>query len=584
MGNVRTKVDDICILLEQNANGLKISEIAEYVKIKPSIVESLVNVLQSVGVVLIDYSPITGNRVILKQRRWGTNSIKPVGKVIDEYILNVKGITADVEIIKPKGSLVYQYILTETNIAPYTLAYLEGVRDAIARSVIISPEELVDNRKINIVYEKFKRSAEPYFDFHDIFRSTQKQILLGSLLIQMYGLGKLEFFLADNDLEEIGINGSSYPVSVYHKKFGWCKTNIIIPTEDEIFEYSAQIARRSGRDITLLSPIMDAHLETGDRVAATMFPITSSGNTITIRKFARKPWTIVDFIDPAINTLDLNMAAFLWMAVQYELNILVSGGTASGKTSLLNTLVSLIPANQRIVSIEDTREINLPEFAKWNWIPMATRSENIEGKGKVDMLDLIQASFRLRPERMIVGEVRKPNEAQAMFEAMHTGHAVYTTMHSENANQILRRLSNDPFKISPVELDSLHLIVVQYRDRKTGKRRCYEISEVLSSKGNQMPTLNKVYLWHPRTDKFEKLSESIRVFEELNLFTGMSPKQLASELNDKKKVLDWMLKKGVRDVDSVGKIVNAYYTNPGKTLKLINSKASPDEVYGILKE
>ena len=579
---ITTKVDDLCVLLEQHKNGLSVSELSSYLKLDRIMIEKIIKILESVGTVVTEYTPIYGNKVILRQHKHAPiKQYKSGGKVIDEYVLDVKGVTADIEIKKPVASLVPHYILTVADIGPYTSAYIEGVRNSIARVVVISPEELMDSRRVSVVYNKFRKAAEPYFKILKITKEKSK-ILMGSLLIKMYGLGELEYFLVDDSLEEISINGSQTPISVYHKRYGWCKSNIMIPTEEEIFEYSAQIARRSGRDITLLSPIMDTHLETGDRVAATLFPITSSGNTITIRKFSRKPWTIVDFIDPSLNTLNLQMAAFLWSAVQYELNIMVTGGTASGKTSLLNSLVALIPANQRIVSIEDTREINLPKYAHWNWIPMTTRSANVEGKGKVSMIDLMQSSLRLRPERMIVGEVRRPDEARAMFEAMHTGHAVYTTMHAENAANVLRRLTTEPFNVPDVELQAMHLIVAQYRDRKTGKRRCYEISEVLSSK--RKTQINKVYLWHPRSDKFEKLSQSLRVLHELNLYTGMTPQEIMKDIKEKTIILDWMLKKGVRDINSVGAVVNAYYTLPGKTIKLVKAKAQPSKVMSILDE
>ncbi|MCC7570527.1 type II/IV secretion system ATPase subunit [Candidatus Micrarchaeota archaeon] len=582
MAIIKTKIDEMCIHLEQHSNGLTFSELASYLKIDEDAIQNFAEMLESIGAVSIDYSPLSGNKVSLKQKKWMKIQQKTSGKVIDEYILNVKGITADVEIKKPEDSIVHHYILTITDIGPYTQTYLEAVRDKISRIVVVSPEDLMNSAKTESVYSKFQEASKPFFETLNI--SKEKiDILTGSLLIKMYGLGELEFLLVDNDLEEVCVNGAGNPVGVYHKRFGWCKTNIIIATEEEVFEYSAQVARRSGRDITLLSPIMDAHLETGDRVAATLFPITSSGNTITIRKFARKPWTITDFIDPSINTLDVETAAFLWAAVQYELNILVAGGSASGKTSMLNTLVSLIPANQRIVSIEDTREINLPHYSTWNWIPMTTRASNVENKGEVTMIDLMQSSLRLRPERMIVGEVRRPLEAHAMFEAMQTGHSVYSTMHAQSAEQVLRRLSSEPFNIPSVELQSLHIITVQYRDRKTGRRRTSETSEVLSTKSETLP-LNKVYLWHPRSDKFEKLSESIRVFEELNLYTGMTPKEISADLKDKIVVLDWMLKKGVKDVDSVGAVVNAYYTSPEKAIKLIKSKAPAQKVLSLLKE
>tara|TARA_Y100000031_G_C8209569_1_gene380242 strand:+ start:126 stop:776 length:651 start_codon:yes stop_codon:yes gene_type:complete len=192
-----------------------------------------------------------------------------------------------------------------------------------------------------------------------------------------------------------------------------------------------------GREITGLHPIMDAHLLSGDRVASTLFPVSTAGNTITIRRFARNPWTITTLI--ANNTLSKEMAAFIWLAMHYEMNILVAGGTASGKTSMLSAISGLLPTNQRVISIEDTREITLPEELEWNWVPLTTRNPNPEGQGEVTMLDLIVSSLRMRPDRIIAGEVRRKAQAETMFEAMHTGHSVYTTIHADTVEQVKRR-------------------------------------------------------------------------------------------------------------------------------------------------
>ncbi|MEE9525912.1 MAG: type II/IV secretion system ATPase subunit, partial [Candidatus Woesearchaeota archaeon] len=306
--------------------------------------------------------------------------------------------------------------------------------------------------------------------------------------------------------------------------------------------------------------IMDAHLLTGDRVVATLFPISTAGNTITIRRFARNPWTIVHFIDPKINCFSIEIAAFLWLAMQYELNILVAGGTASGKTSVLNAVTSLIPATQRIISIEDTREITLPDSLLRNWVPLTSRNPNPEGKGGISMLDLMVASLRMRPDRMIVGEVRRRAQAEAMFEAMHTGHAVYCTMHADTVAQVLRRLVEPPIKIPQSEVEALHLILVQYRDRRKGMRRTLELAEVLS--GEDKLNVNYLYRWIPRTDKFEKTDDSVRIIEELNLHTGMTPKEINKDLKEKQMILQWMLKNNIRDVNDVGQVMRIYYKNP----------------------
>jgi len=208
----------------------------------------------------------------------------------------------------------------------------------------------------------------------------------------------------------------------------------------------------------VLDPLLDAHLITGDRANATLFPISGRGNTITIRRFRRDPWTVTDLIKN--KTTSSEVMALIWMGMQYELNLILSGGTGSGKTSFLNVCLPFIQPNHRILSIEDTRELSLPSFL--HWIPMTTREPNPEGKGAVEMLDLLVNSLRMRPDRIIVGEVRRQREAEVMFEAMHTGHSVYTTLHANTADETIRRLVNPPIEVPTTMLEAVHLNVVMY--------------------------------------------------------------------------------------------------------------------------
>src|SRR3990167_6656766 len=162
----------------------------------------------------------------------------------------------------------------------------------------------------------------------------------------MLGLGKIEFLINDPLLEEIVIVNSN-EIRVYHKKHGWLLTNVILKSEDEVTNYANIIARRVGRQISVLTPLLDAHVVTGDRANAVLYPIATRGNTITIRKFSRDPWTIVDLIDN--QTVSLDVSAILWLAIEYEMNVLISGGTASGKTVFLNACMPFIPPNHRII-------------------------------------------------------------------------------------------------------------------------------------------------------------------------------------------------------------------------------------------
>jgi len=272
--------------------------------------------------------------------------------------------------------------------------------------------------------------------------------------------------------------------------------------------------------------------------------------------------------------------------MQYELNILVSGGTASGKTSVLNALMPFIPPTHRIISIEDTRELRLPDFL--HWIPLTTREPNPEGKGEVSMLDLLVNSLRMRPDRVVVGEIRRQREAEVLFEAMHTGHSVYATLHADRAEQVIRRLTNPPINLPETLLEALHLVVVQFRHRRLGIRRTLEIAELIPTReaGKIPARLEILYRWKPSTDKIEKVKDSIRLIGEIRLHTGMTDEQMKKDLKEKEMILQWMLDNNVRTVNTVGKVVADYYHDKNRILKIIRKKGKPEEILGksLIKE
>jgi flagellar protein FlaI len=285
-------------------------------------------------------------------------------------------------------------------------------------------------------------------------------------------------------------------------------------------------------------------------------------------------------IDDKIHTMSKEVMAFLWLAMQYEMNLLVVGGTASGKTSVLNTLCSLINPTNRIISIEDTREITLPTQLHWNWVPMQSKSPNNEGQGEVSMLDLIVASLRMRPDRIIVGEIRRKEQAEALFEAMHTGHSVCGTMHADTAEQIKHRLTQPPMDIPENELQALQLVIVQYRDRRKGVRRTLEVAEILPGSSDEKINLNYLYRWRPRNDSFAKEDQSIRIYEDLNLHTGMTLNEIDDDLAGKQEILAWMLSHRVMDVDKVGHVMRVYYKSPKLLLDLVRDGVSAKEFFG----
>lgn len=492
-------------------------------------------------------------------------------KLIEKYTVISDYVVADVNIwsVPFENTPIYEVVPHALSLGSQAL--VNNLISEMARIIPVKLDDITDPRKMLELKEKFYNVAKEQIkkNLPDIEDSKLK-VLTGVLLHSSYGLGDMDIIMSDNWLEEVAINGARQSISIYHRKYGWLKSTKRFENEHEIYNFQAQIGRKVGKQINNLEPIMDAHMLTGDRVSATLFPISTEGNTLTIRRFSRNPWTVAHMVDPTNHTMSLDMMAFLWMCIQYELNMLVVGGTASGKTSVLNTLASLIPPTNRIISIEDTREISLPDALHWNWVPMSSRPNNAEGVGEVTMLDLMVASLRMRPDRIIVGEIRRKQQAEAMFEAMHTGHSVCATMHADTSEQIKKRLTQPPIEIPEDEVQALHLVLVQYRDRRRGIRRSLEIAELIPGSGEEKVNLNYLFRWRPRKDSFEKDNDSIRVYEDLNLHTGMTVRDIEEDLSQKKQVLQWLLDNNIKDVNKVGHIMRIYYKYPKLLLDAIN--------------
>ena len=490
---------------------------------------------------------------------------KGAKKVIDSYSFNAEDIKVKVEVVFGKDDYVPTYNLILPEISPATRIVLEDIKQDLITKLEINLAELSNLEKISDIKKEFKEKTALLLEkeFPSLQEKT-RNLLSTYLLFHSIGLGEIEFLLNDNFLEEIVINNSKEPVWVYHKRHGWLKTNIAIDSENKIYNLASQIGRRVGRQITILNPLLDAHLITGDRVNATLFPISTRGNTITIRKFARTPWTITQFIEN--KTVSLEVAALLWLAIHYELSILIAGGTGSGKTSMLNVLAAFFPPNQRIISIEDTRELQLPSFL--HWVPLVTRNPNPEGKGGVSMLDLLVNSLRMRPDRIIVGEVRRQKEAEVMFEAMHTGHSVYGTIHADTAEQTIVRLTNPPINIPKNMIPAISLIVVQFRNRRLNIRRTLEVAEV-TEEGD----INILYRWNPVSDEIKKANESNTLIRTLRMFTGFSNEEIKKELEIRKKVLQFMVKNKIKDIEEVSRIISDYYRDKKELLKRLRIKA-----------
>ncbi len=483
---------------------------------------------------------------------------------LDQYEFTAKEIPITVTVSRSKGEFVPIYDLRVSSISKTTEFLLEKIRQELIREVNLGVVDILDAKKAEQVESVFQEAIANLIQKHFPDANAETQGFLTSYLFtRSLGLGNIELLMDDNNLEEIVVNQSSEPVWVYHKKHGWLKTNVFLQDEDQIKHYAALIGRRVGRQISVLQPLLDAHLNEGDRVNATLTPVSTAGNTITIRRFSRDPWTITRLVK--YGTISSEAAALIWMAMHYEMSCIIAGGTASGKTSALNCFANFFPPNQRIVSIEDTREIQLPSFL--HWVPLNTRLPNAENKGEITMGDLLVNSLRMRPDRILVGEVRRKREAETLFEAIHTGHSVYATFHANTATEAVQRLTNPPIEVPPIMLPAISLIIVQFRNRRSGQRRTFQVAEITEDS-----KANVILQYDAKKDRLVTANKSSAFMANLRLFTGMSDAELRKELAEKQRVIEYLVAQDVVHVDAVGRIIAEYYTNKENLLKFVTAK------------
>ena len=312
-----------------------------------------------------------------------------------------------------------------------------------------------------------------------------RERLVDELISEIMGLGPIEPFLQDSSVSEVMVNG---PDSIYIERSGHLiKTETRFRNAEHLMHIIDRIVSAVGRRVDESSPMVDARLLDGSRVNVIIPPLSLIGPCLTIRKFSRDVLTVDKMIE--FGSFDERMAQFLEACVRGRLNIVVSGGTGSGKTTLLNVLSSYVPESERIVTLEDSAELQLHQD---NLVTLETRPANIEGEGEISMRDLVRNALRMRPDRIIVGEVRT-GEALDMLQAMNTGHdGSMTTAHANSARDLLSRLETMvlmsgmelPLRAIRSQIASAVDIVVQIARMRDGSRKIINISEITGMEGD----------------------------------------------------------------------------------------------------
>ncbi len=374
-------------------------------------------------------------------------------------------------------------------------------------------------------------------------------------------LGKIEALMRDHMIEEISCDGTDIPLYVWHREYESIPTNIRFETDTELNNFARKLAYICGKHISMSDPIVDASLPDGSRINLTLgHEITRRGSTFTIRRFRSDPITVIDLIK--FGTMSVDIAAFMWYLIEKKSTMLVAGGTASGKTTALNALSSFIKPGQKVVSIEDTQELNLPHE---NWVPAVSRQNFTDTQiGEINQFDLLRAALRQRPDIIIVGETRG-KEAYTLFQAMATGHGGFSSIHADSIEATLTRLTSAPMDVPKALIaNSLDLITLQLKIRVGNKsaRRIIQVAEVdgIDENTGQLKT-NTVFRWNPKTDTHEFLGKSI-VFEKIKERDGETDEQINYELTKRRVALEWMVNNNVREHRKVSKCIMEYYEDP----------------------
>ena len=466
----------------------------------------------------------------------------------------------------------YVYEVWEPQLDDREKELLDMLKDSLQRTLEYEWDKMAEKDK----KEYLEEAVESFIHSRGLrLEPASRDKIVYYIIRDFVGYGPVDVLMSDLRIEDVSCDGTAIPLFIFHQKFESIKTNVIFEDEDVLNSFVVMLGQRCGKQISVAMPILDGTSVEGHRVQATYSKeVTTRGSSFTIRRYKEKPFTPTELVK--FGTASAEMVAYLWVAVENGKSMMVCGGTASGKTATLNSAALFIRPGAKIVSIEDTREINLPHE---NWIPGTTRTgvgeRGADGKagGEIDMYDLVRAALRQRPNYILVGEVRG-KETYTMFQAMATGHPTMSTMHADSVKSMVNRLENPPINTPRILLTALNFVVIQTHARIGDSivRRIKQIVELVGfePETNELIT-NTVYEWDPATDTFVYKGHSF-LFDEIMEMKNMTHEEMEAEFQRRIDIINYMVQKEMTDFREIAKIVVAYYQYPEETAKRIRDE------------
>jgi len=538
-------------------------EVEEEIIEKPNLIQRVVNHFQPERIVLEEYDP-EKHGALVELTLDDDYSLEEV----ELYPVNEP--YSYIRISYNPGTHTYLYEVLEPEMSPGEKELFSEIKTRLMETLDANLKELEESGAKKYLKDKV---YDILWDYQIIIDTVSFTKILYHIYSEFMGYGKIDPIMHDPYLEDVSCDGPHTPLYVYHRKYESVETNTSFDDENELDAFVVRIAQICGRHISIADPLLDATMPDGSRIQLTLGrEVTTRGSSFTIRKFKESPLTPPDLID--YHTYSTSTMAYLWLAAENNKNIIFAGGTASGKTSSMNAVALFIAPETKIVSIEDTRELNLPHP---NWIAGVTRETFTGGEtGSIDMYDLLRAALRQRPEYMLVGEVRGA-EAYVLFQAMSTGHTTFSTMHADSVQSVVHRLENPPINVPRIMLQALDLIIIQVQVRigEERVRRAKSITEIVGVDPRTGELLtNEVFTWSASKDEFSYSGRSY-IVESVMHSRGWDDDRIKEELKKRQEILEWARMKNVKHYEDVAKIVVTYYREPDTLMEIVRK-----ELYG----
>ncbi|MBC7130050.1 type II/IV secretion system ATPase subunit [Candidatus Bathyarchaeota archaeon] len=481
-------------------------------------------------------------------------------KVVEKYPLYEP--FAHVAIVQNPKTGEYKYILDELQLDSVERSVYNRILEILLAEIAAPKDEIPDPRKF--FAEQAKRIVDKYRISLGWLPDVSWYKILYHAERDLVGFGRIDPLIRDPNIEDISCDGVQKPVYVWHRNYESIETNLVFETDEELDNLVVKLVHMAGKHVSSAFPIVDASLPGKHRLAVCYRrEITPFGTAFTIRKFREDPYSIIDLIN--LGTFSEEMAAYFWLCLENRASIMVLGGTAAGKTTALNALACLLKPGSKIITIEETAELNLPHE---NWVSLIARQSyglGVSTVGEVTLFDLVKTSMRHRPDLIIVGEVRG-EEAYVLFQALATGHGGMCTMHAEDIYSAVKRLTQKPMNIAPAYIPLMNIVLSVrrvYLEKAEGRkvaRRVINVNEIADYEDYRT-----VFKWNPVKDQHQTLLDNSIMLEKLSEYIGRDKEELLEELERRKHIIHWMREHKIRSYKEVAAIIAEYYARPQQT-------------------